>query len=148
MRVSPDFPTFSATLLRSEFARIVAEHYLDGGEWTTAKARILATNALQCDSTASAIRIEGELRRRLQPLTEAQLRLLFARHERAASDLRQHLNTRSPVILRAQRCETRVQRHEPRSVLPCETQQDCVRHLAMTAQSIGGHGFEREGLVC
>jgi len=68
--------SFSAASLRPELARIVAEHYLASGDWPTAKARILAANALQAKSPASGIRLERELRLRIERLSDPQLRLL------------------------------------------------------------------------
>ncbi len=67
---------FTAASLRPELARIVAESFLAVGDWQVAKARILATNALQCRSAGTAVRLERALRQRLQRLTEAQLVLL------------------------------------------------------------------------
>lgn len=68
--------SFTAASLRPELARIVAEHYLASGDWPTAKAQILASNALQAKSPASAIRLERELRQRVERLSAPQLRLL------------------------------------------------------------------------
>jgi hypothetical protein len=67
---------FTAASLRPELARIVAEHYLETGDWAAAKERILSTNALQCRSASSAVRMEGELRQRLGTLTQDQVVLL------------------------------------------------------------------------
>ena len=68
--------SFTAASLRPELMRIAAEIFLASDSWETAKERILATNALQCQSTGSAVRQERELRQRLQLLTAAQLTLL------------------------------------------------------------------------
>jgi hypothetical protein len=68
--------SFTAASLRPELARIVAEYYLELGDWDLAKARILSSNALQCRSTGSAIRLERELRQRLETLTGDQIKLL------------------------------------------------------------------------
>lgn len=79
MPVTPPPPynlSFTAASLRPELARIVAEHYLTSGDWPTAKAKILASNALQAKSPASAIRLERELRQRVERLSAHQLRLL------------------------------------------------------------------------
>ena len=54
-------------------ARIVAEHYLAVGDWELAKQRILSSNALQCRSASSAVRLEREFRQRLGALTQDQL---------------------------------------------------------------------------
>ena len=54
-------------------ARIVAEHYLAAGDWDLAKQCILSSNALQCRSASSAIRLEREFRQRLGTLTQDQL---------------------------------------------------------------------------
>lgn len=68
--------SFTAASLRPELARIVADHYLTTGDWESAKKRVLSTNALQCRSSASAIRMERELRQRLQTLTAEQISVL------------------------------------------------------------------------
>jgi hypothetical protein len=68
--------SFTAASLRPELARIIAESYLETGDWDLAKARILASNALQSRSASSAVRVERELRQRLQTLTHEQLSLL------------------------------------------------------------------------
>lgn len=67
---------FTAASLRPELARIIAEIYLVSGTWEAAKDRILKTNALQCRSANSAIRLERELRQRLQTLSQDQITLL------------------------------------------------------------------------
>lgn len=54
----------------------MAEIYLVNEDWGVTKHRILSTNAFQCSSAASSVRMERELRQRLQHLTTAQLRLL------------------------------------------------------------------------
>jgi hypothetical protein len=68
--------SFTAASLRPELARIVAECFLTIGDWAIVKERILSTNALQCRSVGSAIRLEAEMRRRLKTLTHAQIVLL------------------------------------------------------------------------
>jgi len=68
--------SFTAAALRPELARILADYYLAAGNWEAAKQKVLATNALQCRSSASAIRLERELRQRLQSLTGEQLAML------------------------------------------------------------------------
>jgi hypothetical protein len=68
--------SFTAASLRPELARIIAESYLDTDDWHLAKARILGSNALQSRSASSSVRIERELRQRLQTLTHEQLSLL------------------------------------------------------------------------
>ncbi len=68
--------SFTAASLRPELVRIVAEHYLNAGDWDTAKKRVLAGNALQCRSSTSSVRLERELRQRLQCLTETEITLL------------------------------------------------------------------------
>jgi hypothetical protein len=68
--------SFTAASLRPELARIVAEYYLELGNWDLAKDRTLSTNALQCRSVSSAIRLERELRQRLETLTIDQITLL------------------------------------------------------------------------
>jgi len=67
---------FTAASLRPELARILADHYLELGDWNLAKDRALSANALQCRSTGSAIRLERELRQRLETLTINQITLL------------------------------------------------------------------------
>ena len=67
---------FTALSLRPELARIVGECYLTRGDWDSTKRHILATNALQTRSAASAVRWERELRQRLALLTVDQLTLL------------------------------------------------------------------------
>ncbi|MBA4159439.1 MAG: DUF1819 family protein [Gemmatimonadetes bacterium] len=78
--------SFTAASLRPELARIVAEHYLATGDWDSARRSIIETNALQARSARSAKRLEIELRRRLQTLSEGQLILLAGgtAEERAA----------------------------------------------------------------
>lgn len=68
--------SFTAASLRPELARIVAECYLEVGDWDLARARILSSNALQCRSAGSAVRLERELRQRLETLTLGQITLL------------------------------------------------------------------------
>ena len=65
--------SLTAASLRPELARIVAEHYLAAGDWDLAKQRILSSNALQCRSASSAVRLEREFRQRLGALTQDQL---------------------------------------------------------------------------
>jgi hypothetical protein len=78
--------SFTAASLRPELARIVAEHYLAAGDWDAARRSIIETNALQARSARSAKRLEIEIRRRLQTLSEGQLILLAGgtAEERAA----------------------------------------------------------------
>lgn len=78
--------SFTAASLRPELARILAEHYMAAGNWNIARQRILSTNALQARSARSAKRLEIELRRRLQTLSEGQITLLAegTAEERAA----------------------------------------------------------------
>lgn len=68
--------SFTAASLRPELARIVAESFVAMGNWNVARDRILSSNALQCRSTSSAIRLERELRHRLATLTRDQLMLV------------------------------------------------------------------------
>jgi hypothetical protein len=78
--------SFTAASLRPELARIVAESFLAVGDWDLVKKRVLSTNSLQCRSTSSAIRLERELRQRLETLTRDQMILLVqaTAEERAA----------------------------------------------------------------
>jgi hypothetical protein len=68
--------SFTAASLRPELARIVAEHYLEAGDWDVARQTVLSTNALQTRSPASAVRLEREFRQRVMALSEAQLTFL------------------------------------------------------------------------
>jgi hypothetical protein len=68
--------TFTAASLRPELARIVAEIYLASGDWHQAKQRILTENALQARTPASAIRMEREIRQRLETLSQRQIEIL------------------------------------------------------------------------
>ena len=68
--------SFTAASLRPELARIIAECRLATGSWELVKERILSTNALQSRSASSTIRLERELRQRLETLTHDQLILL------------------------------------------------------------------------
>jgi bacteriophage exclusion system BrxA-like protein len=68
--------SFTAASLRPELARIVAECYLKMRSWDLTKDYVLRANALQCRSTSSAIRLERELRRRLERLTEDEMVIL------------------------------------------------------------------------
>jgi hypothetical protein len=67
---------FTAASLRPELSRILAECYLDLGDWDLASARILSQNLLQSRSAASAVRMERELRQRLLALTKGQIEIL------------------------------------------------------------------------
>jgi hypothetical protein len=67
---------FTAASLRPELARIIAECYLVEGNWERAKNRVLSTNALQCRSASSLVRMERELRQRVTRLTFTQIKLL------------------------------------------------------------------------
>ena len=68
--------SFTAASLRPELARLVAECYLELGNWDRVKEQILRSNMLQSRSTSSAIRMERELRQRLQLLTQDEIALL------------------------------------------------------------------------
>jgi len=68
--------SFTAASLRPELARIVAERYVACRDWALTKQSILADNALQSRSPASAIRMEQEFRHRLQTLTTRQIEIL------------------------------------------------------------------------
>lgn len=67
---------FTAASLRPELARIIAEAYLQLGDWNAVKERILSSNTLQSRTKASAIRVERELRQRIGNLTPGQITLL------------------------------------------------------------------------
>lgn len=68
--------SFMAVSLRPELARIVAEYYLETKDWNVTKESVLSTNALQCRSVSSAVRMERELRQRLGGLTDNQITIL------------------------------------------------------------------------
>lgn len=70
--------SFTAASLRLELVRIVTEAYAATGDWKAAKEHVLSHNALQARSASSAIRMEWELRQRLQMLTDEQLHLLIS----------------------------------------------------------------------
>ena len=69
---------FTATSLRLELARVVAEARAATGDWEAAREHVLTHNALQAGSASSAIRMERELRQRLRTLTDEHLRLLIS----------------------------------------------------------------------
>lgn len=54
----------------------MVELYFEHGSWERTRDAVLQTNALQCRSGASAIRLERELRQRLETLTADELALL------------------------------------------------------------------------
>lgn len=66
----------TAASLRQELARIVAEIYLDSGDWTQARRRVISENALQSRTSSSTVRMEREFRQRLQTLTHRQIKIL------------------------------------------------------------------------
>lgn len=68
--------SFTAASLRPELARIVAEIYLDCGDWEITKKRVLSENYLQSKSPSSAVRMEREFRQRIQVLTHRQIEIL------------------------------------------------------------------------
>lgn len=70
--------SFTAASLRPELMRIIAEAYLQTGSWQSAKTQVLATNALQCRSASSALRLERELRQRLETLTHDQIHFVVS----------------------------------------------------------------------
>jgi hypothetical protein len=55
---------------------IVAERFLKTGSWEKTKEIVLATNELQCRTATSALRLEREIRQRLQTLGQQQIELL------------------------------------------------------------------------
>jgi hypothetical protein len=73
---------FTAASLRPELARIIAEAYLAAGDWGLAKNHVLSRNEIQSKSRSSLVRMERELRQRLQRLSLPQVELLA----RATSD--------------------------------------------------------------
>jgi hypothetical protein len=75
---------FTAASLRPDLARVIAGSYLKFGDWKTVKEDVLSSNALQCRSQRSAVRLERELRQRLMCLTDQELTVLST----ATSDAR------------------------------------------------------------
>lgn len=67
---------FLGVSLRPDLARVIAEVFLEEGSWEATRARVLATNALQCRSHLTLRRMEQELRLRLSTLTPRQIQLL------------------------------------------------------------------------
>jgi len=67
---------FTAASLRPELGGVLAELYFENGSWERTRDVALETNALQCRSSASGIRLERELRQRLETLTAEELALL------------------------------------------------------------------------
>jgi hypothetical protein len=70
--------SFTAAALRPDLAGILARTYQDTKDWDLCREQILSTNALQCRTASSAIRLERELRQRLQHLTSNQIQVLAA----------------------------------------------------------------------
>jgi len=68
--------SFTAASLRPELLSIVAERFLQTGSWDKTKESILSDNALQCRTATSAIRMEREIRNRLQTLDYQQIEFL------------------------------------------------------------------------
>ena len=68
--------SFTASSLRPELARIIAETYQDCRDWDITKTKVLAQNSLQSRTLSSRIRMEREIRQRVQMLTPAQIELL------------------------------------------------------------------------
>jgi len=68
--------TFTAASLRPELARIVAEIYLENGDWNKTRKKVISDNALQARSPSSAARMEIEFRHRLQTLSPRQIEIL------------------------------------------------------------------------
>lgn len=75
-QATPYYLGFTAVSLRPELSRIVAEAFLISNDWDAARSTVLSENSLQSKSPNSAIRIERELRQRLQTLTPNQLHIL------------------------------------------------------------------------
>lgn len=68
---------FTSASLRPELTGLVAEVFAKCGSWEKTHEHILETNALQCRSKASGVRLERELRQRLETLSPAELELLL-----------------------------------------------------------------------
>ena len=75
---------FTAASLRPDLARVLADSYLRSGDWKRVKEDVLISNALQCRSQRSAVRLARELRQRLMRLTDRELTVLST----ATSDAR------------------------------------------------------------
>ncbi len=69
--------SFTAASLRPELVGTVAEHFFQLRSWDAAREAVLKSNALQSRSSTSSIRMEREIRLRLQELTPGQLRLIL-----------------------------------------------------------------------
>lgn len=74
--IQPSTLNLPAAALRPEFARIIAEIFLECGDWELTRERVLNENALQSSSATSARRNEMEFRKRLQTLTRHQIEIL------------------------------------------------------------------------
>ncbi len=68
--------SFTAASLRPELMAAVGEHFLQADSWAAAKTAVLASNAVQSRSSTSSVRMEREIRKRLQALTSDQLRMV------------------------------------------------------------------------
>jgi hypothetical protein len=78
--------SFTAAALRPDLAGIVARIYQKTKDWDLSKEMTLNTNALQCRTASSAVRLEREIRQRIQNLTPDQLHLLaMGTHESRAA---------------------------------------------------------------
>jgi hypothetical protein len=75
-RGGPYSLSFTAASLRPELARVVAETYLECGDWQEMRRRVLAGNALQSRTPSSGIRMEREMRQRMQTLSHYQIQIL------------------------------------------------------------------------
>lgn len=69
---------FLGASLRPDLARVVAEIFVEEGSWEATRARVLATNALQCRTRQTLRRMEQELRLRLSTLTPVQVQILVS----------------------------------------------------------------------
>lgn len=76
--------SFTAASLRPELAGTVVEYFFRLGSWEETKRAVLAANALQARSSASSVRMEREIRQRLQTLTAEQLDLI----QKSTTDVR------------------------------------------------------------
>ncbi len=75
---------FTAASLRPELVGTIAEYFFRLGSWEKTKRAVLAANALQARSPASSVRMERELRLRMQTLSPDQLSLAH----RSTTDVR------------------------------------------------------------
>ena len=62
--------------LKPDLAGLIARIYGDSGSWEKSKSLVIENNLLQTRSLSTSIRLESELRQRLQHLSKSQIKLL------------------------------------------------------------------------